>query len=147
MSGITGGDKLLKLLEHMDKGMSSAASVDVGWTENNIHPETGVPTAEVAYANEMGTDKIPARPFIRPAELKNQKVWSDSLGKYTKAALYNAELALEFVGEDVKKDLQASMLEVTDPPLSPITIERKGHDKPLIDTTHMIDSIEVEVKK
>ena len=147
MQSVSGGDTLLKLLQAIEKGVTNAEAVEVGWMEGNIHPDSGIPTAEIAADNEFGTPKIPARPFIKPTELKKAKVWSNSLSKELKQSAYNAELALEGVGQEIKTDIQKAILEVFSPALSPYTIEKKGFDKPLIDSSHMIDSIDTEVKK
>lgn len=147
MSGISGGENLLKILEAMDKGANNAESVDVGWNDTNIHAEAGVHTATIAAWQEYGTKKIPARPFVAPARLEHQDDWSKSLGKELKNSFYNAELALEGVGQEVKKDLQQSIMSVYSPPLAQSTIDNKGFSKPLIDSSYMINHIDVEVKK
>lgn len=147
MSGISGGDNLLKLLSAMDAGANNAESVETGWNDSNVHPESGINTATIAAWQEYGTKKIPARPFVAPARLEHQDDWSIGLGVELKKCLYNAELALEEVGQMIKKDLQQSILDVYSPPLAQETVDRKGFAKPLIDSSYMIDHIDVEVKK
>ena len=50
------------------------------------------------------------------------------------------------VGALIAGQLQKSINETNNPPLSPRTIARKGFDKPLIDTGHMWNSVNFEVK-
>lgn len=147
MFGIEGGERLLKILEAMNKGLESAKSVEAGWEDGNVHPEAEVNTATVAAWQEYGTKKIPARPFMAPARLTNQSKWSSELGKEIKKCAYNVELALGEVGQLMKKDIQQAIMDVYSPPLHPDTIAKKGFSKPLIDSSYMIDHIDVEVKK
>jgi len=42
-------------------------------------------------------------------------------------------------------ELAESISELVSPPLAPYTIQKKGFDKPLIDTAHMFQSITHEV--
>lgn len=147
MSGISGGEKLLKYLEAIERGFDTAKSVDVGWNSNNMHPEAKTYTATVAAWQEFGTKFIPARPFMAPARLENETKWSKEVAKEMSACGYNAEIALAGVGEVVKKDIQKAIMSVNAPKLAQSTIDKKGFDKPLIDSSYMIDHIDVEVKK
>ena len=103
MSGISGGDKLLKYLEAIERGFDTAKSVDVGWNSNNMHPEAKTYTATVAAWQEFGTKFIPARPFMAPARLENETKWSKEVAKEISACGYNAEIALLVLGKWLRK--------------------------------------------
>jgi hypothetical protein len=50
------------------------------------------------------------------------------------------------VAEAIAGQLRESIIKTNAPPLSPRTIARKGFAKPLIDTSHMINSVDYEVR-
>lgn len=58
---------------------------------------------------------------------------------------YNVDEAMAKVGEIIKGQLQNSIRQLTDPPLKQSTIEQKGSDKPLIETGHMLNTVDYEV--
>jgi hypothetical protein len=63
-----------------------------------------------------------------------------------KASDYDGDKVLALMGEDIKGTLQQSINNFQSPPLAPSTIDAKGFAKPLIDTSHMLNSIAYEVK-
>ncbi|UCL84501.1 hypothetical protein [Pseudomonas sp. HS-18] len=92
---------------------------------------------------------IPARPFFRDAVKENGKRWSKGLGKLIHAG-NSVEKALALTGEVVRADIQDSIRKFTSPPLSRNTRKKSakaGFDKPLIDTSHMLNSVDYEVRK
>ena len=54
-------------------------------------------------------------------------------------------LTLERTGEAIKGQLKESMLDLWTPPLSPVTIAKKGFEKPLIEHGDTINAISWEV--
>ena len=73
--------------------------------------------------------------------------WGPTLGRILKANNYNAELSLSLMGEYVKGQLQKSIRDLKTPVNAPSTVQKKGFDDPLIDTGHMINSVDYEVMK
>ena len=104
--------------------------------------------AEVATVHEFGApDKnIPARSFLRSTV-------DEHLGYYPEiAAAVNSVIsgaatiaAMATVGEKVEKDIVDKIEKGIGPSLSPITVQRKGHSTPLIDTEQLINSISSKV--
>jgi hypothetical protein len=50
------------------------------------------------------------------------------------------------LGEDIEGALKKSINDLTSPPLAESTIAAKGFAKPLIDTSHMVNSTGYEVE-
>jgi hypothetical protein len=89
---------------------------------------------------------VPARPFFRTMLDQKAGQWGTQVGKILKGADYDAETTLGRMGELIKGELQGSIRELTQPPLAPSTVREKGFDKPLVDTGHMLNSVDYEVK-
>lgn len=120
----------------------------VGWFESAQYPE-GTPVAYVATIHEFGGGHVPARPFMRPAVAEYGADWMKLMGQGAKAALNGSvspAAVLEAVTLRAAGDVGKAIKAVTSPPLSPITIKRKGFDKPLIDTGQMFQSVTGKVE-
>ena len=89
---------------------------------------------------------IPARPFMRPAIADNSGGWGADLASLLQASGYDAGKALAQMGEVIAGQIRASIIAVTEPPLAPSTVARKGSDKPLVETGHMLNSVDYEVE-
>lgn len=115
-----------------------------GWFET-ARDAKGVPVATKAAANEFGTARIPARPFMRPAVSENGRKWVDQLGQGAKAVLAGRATpaqVLQTVALGAAGDVATKISEVMSPPLSPRTIKAKGGaTKPLVETGQMIQSV------
>ena len=96
---------------------------------------------------EAHTITIPPRPFFRKAIAKNKDGWGADLGKFLKEANYEADTALDQLGEEIQGQVQDSILEFTDPGNAATTIARKGKDSPLRDTMDMYRSVDHRLKK
>lgn len=57
------------------------------------------------------------------------------------------EEVFSMLGTIIAADIQQSIRSLDSPPLSPVTIARKGFDNPLIDTKNMLDSVSYEVSE
>lgn len=51
------------------------------------------------------------------------------------------------MGDGIRGQLQTSIRDWTTPPNSPDTIAKKGFNKPLIDTSHMLNSVDYDYGK
>lgn len=121
----------------------------VGWFETAHYPE-GTPVAYVATIHEFGTSKIPARPFMRPAVAEHGKEWIEQLGQGAKTCLTtgaNPADVLEAVALGAAGNVAEKIQAVTSPPLSPVTVQRKGFSKPLVDTGQMAQSVTGKVER
>ncbi|RUV07766.1 MULTISPECIES: hypothetical protein [unclassified Mesorhizobium] len=146
MVKLSGGDKLAAKLAEIAKSLQNAVSVDVGFPEGATYPDgTSVPL--VAALNEFGTRDTAPRPFFRGMIDDKSPEWPDAVGNLLVANGYDAEKTLGQTGEAIKGQLQAAITAYDGPPLQPATIARKGNDKQLVDTGHMLASVDYAVKK
>ncbi|PBC01735.1 hypothetical protein [Mesorhizobium sp. WSM3860] len=146
MVELSGGDKLAAKLAEIAKSLQKAVSVDVGFLEGATYPDgTSVPL--VAALNEFGSRDTPPRPFFRGMIDDKSPEWPDAVGNLLIANGYDAEKTLGQTGEAIKGQLQAAITAYDGPPLQPATIARKGNDKQLVDTGHMLASVDYAVKK
>lgn len=130
------------------------ATLRVGVMENARNIDTGEPVAPYAAANEFGTSRIPARPFLRSTIDAKGDEWADYLGKAIRARV-PLQTALKLTGEKMKSDVKATIAGDMAPANAPSTIRRKlrqedegggmMHAGTLIETGSMLRSIEYEV--
>lgn len=91
------------------------------------------------------TVTVPARPFFRNMLDAKAKDWGAKSAKVLKAADYDASVTLGRMGELIKGQLQGSIRDLTSPPLAASTVRAKGFAKPLIDSGHMLASVDYQV--
>ncbi len=148
-----GGVKFAKAVNDLNKKLK-AGTVKVGFLEGAKYPD-GKSVAEVAAHNEYGGTvkkgaeegsyfRLP-RPFFRRMIASKGPEWPKGIETQLKKNKYDVEKTLEVVGEAVAGQLRESIQKLVSPPLAPSTIARKGFSKPLIDTSHMINSVDKEV--
>ena len=136
------GEKFFKEIEKLVK-----MQVRVGFQQGeNFHEEEGkkVDLLDIAMFNELGTSRIPSRPFMRDSVDNN----ADNISKFCKAQLMgiakgskDAESVLKAVGAMQVGLVQKTIVDGSFVPNSPRTIAKKGSDKPLIDTGLMRQSV------
>ena len=143
---LQGADGVSKALEEIARKMGGG-EVSVGFMEGATYPD-GTPVPAVAFWNEYGVPSRgqPPRPFFRQMIAKESPTWAAKMGKLAKAMDYDGAKVLALMGEDIKGALQKSINDFQSPPLAPSTVEAKGFGKPLIDTSHMLNSVSYEVK-
>lgn len=174
MAKVIGGDKLITRLQNITRSINKASVVEVGFFAGATYPSTrrpvlrkkyskrkskgiegalpgvsgGVSVPMIAAIQEFGAPRagIPPRPFFRTMVREKQGEWPQAIADLLRANNYDAKKTLEQTGIAIKGQLQVSINEWTDPPLKPATIARKGFAKPLIDTAHLINSVDYEVK-
>ncbi|KAA0089359.1 hypothetical protein CIW54_07800 [Paraburkholderia sp. T12-10] len=93
------------------------------------------------------TVTTPARPFFRGMIAAHKGEWGTDLGKIIKDADYDSGVALGRLGSLVRDQLQESIREFSDPANAKSTIAKKGFDKPLVDSSHMMNSVDFEVNE
>ncbi|WP_346827294.1 hypothetical protein [Serratia inhibens] len=142
-----GGELERKLKEMMDK-LGDGTLLRVGFLENATYPD-GEHVATIAASNEFGNpgNNQPPRPFFRNMVAANSPAWPLEIGKVVRAVDFDGKKTLQLMGERIKDQLQGSIRELVEPPLSPYTIQKKGFDKPLIETSHMLNSVDYDVKE
>lgn len=149
---LSGGDALERKLKEIAAKVGKAGTLQVGFFEGAKYPN-GMSVPLVAFINEFGRTvktkegsyfQMP-RPYFRNMIAKESPKWPAKLGRTAVASDYDMTLTLERMGEGIAGQLQASIRELTSPPLAPRTIARKGFAKPLIDTAVMLNSVGYKV--
>lgn len=97
------------------------------------------------YQSKAHVVVIPARPYFRPMIANNKGSWGSTLAKLLVATNYDASKALGQMGAVMAGQLQQSILTVAGPPLAASTVAKKGNSKLLVDSTHMLASVDFEV--
>lgn len=147
MVALSGGKRLANALAVLASGLQTAATVEVGFMEGGTYPDgTSIPL--VAAVNEYGKPAKgqPPRPYFRNMIAAKSGEWPDALGDLLKKHKFNAKAALAELGVGIAGQLQQSIVDLVSPPLKQSTIDAKGFDKPLIDTSVMINSVTSRVK-
>ena len=147
-------EKVLKISDKIEKRLNEIAkkmevSLKVGFMSGAVYPETGTPVASVAFLNEFGHGGIypaPPRPFFRNMIANESPGWGVKMSKLAKVTNYDGQKVMSSMGEDIKGALKQSITDFTTPELAESTKKAKGFDKPLIDSSHMENSITYEVK-
>lgn len=123
MVKLSGGDKLEKALAAISKNLTKAALVQVGFLADAKYPD-GTSVAMVAAIQDGGAPAagIPPRPFFRSMIATKSPEWPEAVGDLLKKTDYDAEKTLTQMGEGIKGQLQRSILDTVDPPLSPTTL-------------------------
>ena len=153
MAEISGGDKLRAALDDIARNLKRGGTVKVGFLEGATYPDgTSVPL--VAALNEFGHGvkskegdyyQLP-RPFFRRMVAEKSGEWPKAIEGLLVANNYDARKVLELTGAAIAGQLRQSIVDLVDPPLAASTIARKGSSKPLVDTGHMLASVEYEVE-
>jgi hypothetical protein len=142
-----GGEKLQARLRELAQKVGSSGTLEVGFMEGATYPDgTSVPM--VAAINEFGApeNNIPPRPFFRGMVADGETHWGDDLAKILKVTDYDVKGSLELLGERMVGELQQSIRDFNDPANAESTADKKGFNKPLIDTSHMVNSVTSRVK-
>lgn len=146
MATISGGKKLEAALARIASQLSNGKVLRVGFLSNATYPD-GKPVAMIAAIQDFGAPGagIPPRPFFRNMIAAKSGEWPKALGDLLKDNDYDVDKALELTGHGIKGQLQQSIRDFSGVPLKPATIARKGFDKQLIDSGHMLNSVDFEV--
>lgn len=144
-SVLSGGKALQDALAAIAAQMGGG-QVRVGFMAGATYPD-GTSVAAVAAQNEYGNpaNNQPPRPFFRRMIAKESPTWADKMARLAASTNYDGPTVLALMGEDVKGALQQNINEFREPKLADSTVRSKGFDKPLIHTSHMINSVDYEV--
>lgn len=126
--------KIERLAEKLGTG-----TMKVGFLANRTYPN-GISVAQVAFWNEFGTKRAPARPFFRTTIAAKQKTWADKLGQAMIYYKSDSRKALAALGQDVADDITVAIQRWSTPANAAATIKRKGFNKPLVHTRVMVDA-------
>ena len=139
-----------KVENDLKKLLVGKMRLKVGFLENSKYPNEDITTPEVAAKNEYGSinkdgTHIPPRPFMKQTVDKNEKKWSEIFEKKMIEFNLDIEKTLNFIGLIAMGDVKETIINGDFAPLSQYTIDKKGTNKPLIDTTHMLNSVDYEI--
>ena len=141
-----GGIGFAAAMAQLAAHLTNACAVRVGFLEGATYPD-GKPVAMIAAIQDGGAPGagIPPRPFFRNMIAAKQAEWGPAMAGLMQANGNDAARVLALTGEAIKGQLQQSIRDTNAPPLAPSTIARKGFAKPLIETGHMMNSVDYEV--
>jgi hypothetical protein len=147
MAEIKGGQQLDDALRDLAGRVAVPATLAVGFLENAKYVD-GKSVAMIAAINEYGAPSRgqPPRPFFRRMITAKQGEWGPAIAALLEANNLDARRALDLAGAGIAGQLRQSIVDLVAPPLAPSTIRRKGFDKPLIHTGHMLNSVDHEVR-
>ena len=161
MATIRGGQNLVDKLHDFAVLVTNARAVQIGFLAGATYPD-GKPVAMIAAIQEYGAPSrgIPPRPFFRNMIAAKSKEWGPAMAELLKENGYDAFRTLQQTGEAVAGQLRQSIVDTNDPPLAAATLRARGYTggaynpknpatfgaKPLVDTGHMLNSVEYEVK-
>ena len=109
----------------------------------------GLQVAEYAAWNEFGTRSIPARPFMRNyVDNNTDRLIRLMANGVTQIALGNATTMglLNTLGLEMQSGIKRSITGGDFAPNAPYTVQKKGSNKPLIDTGVMLNSVTFAIR-
>ena len=117
--------------------------VKIGFQSGQDQSEGGVDIANIAAWNELGTEHIPSRPFMRNSVDNNEDTIKAMAQAQLKAVVgeKSAQEALQAIGVMQVGLVQNEIRNGNFEPNLPATIARKGSSTPLIDTGQMRQSV------
>lgn len=141
------GEKFLKELQEL-----SQMQVRVGFQRGKKHKgkgkRAGADLVDIALYNELGTDTIPSRPFLaQTVDQQGEAIKQASAEMVVQVVegKMKGKQALKNIGVLVKGAVQQQMVEGEFVPNAPSTIQRKGSDKPLIDTGQLRQGVSYQI--
>jgi hypothetical protein len=146
MATVKGGKGLDQKLRELAKLVSKPATLRVGFFESATYPD-GTPVAMIAAIQNYGAPRagIPPRPFFSNMVRDKQGEWPGAISQLLRSNGMDAILTLQAMGNVIEGQLRQAIIDTNYPPLRPETIRRKGFSKPLIESSHMINSVSHEV--
>lgn len=144
MATLKGGEKAGAYLAALGKRIASGKVVKVGFLEGSTGTDGGSIPLRAAL-NNFGTSRIPARPFMSNAIAEHSDEWGPDLAILLEANGNNGDLALDTIGEVIVGQIREAINVLDSPPLAQSTIDRKGSEKPLIETSDMWNAVAAQV--
>lgn len=143
-------ERLTKHLAAIARRIGRGGSVSVGFigaakypvTENQPDPPY---VATVAFWNEFGATRAPARPFMRNTIEALTPEFPKILGTIAIQSNYRAQKILTLLGEGIK-DRFALAIQLWPADNAPSTVLKKGFNKGLVDTALMSRSLTYKVE-
>ncbi len=137
-----------KLVDVMRRSKKALLVGLPGESGNRKHPDGNLTLADLASYLEFGTDTIPARPFLSgtiDANMSAYKKASETIADKVVTGQLDLERGLEALGERILTDIRRNIIAGVPPGNAPATILKKGSSTPLIDTGHLLGSLNYQV--
>lgn len=122
--------------------------VKVGYQQGQFSEDDGegneVDLCDIAMWNELGTSKIPARPFLSNSIDKHETeitAFVEQCFSQLLSGTINEEEMLKKIGVYLKGVVQKEIVDGDYAPNAESTIKRKKSDRPLIDSGYMRQSV------
>lgn len=147
----SGADEVIKKITQQRRRLNQLnhQQVNVG-AFKNVPEHTPEELAKIVRYNEFGTDKIPARSFLRGSVYKNRNhSWQFASRQAVKAVVggkLTGNAAYKLMGDRMVADVH-KQIDTIGPPNAPSTVRKKGRNEPLVDTGGLYRSIDKEVTK
>ncbi|MCY9807035.1 hypothetical protein OXT66_05655 [Lentilactobacillus senioris] len=145
----SGADKVIQKLQLQKRRLKqlNTNQANVG-AFKNVPEHSPEELQKIVRWNEFGTDKIPARSFLRGASARNRKhSWKYTAGVAVKGVLkgrLTGNQAYKLLGGQMADDVR-HQIDIIGPPNAPATVKMKGRNQPLIDTGGLYRSIDEKV--
>ena len=123
--------------------------VKIGFQNGEAKEDDGTDVCDVAAWNELGTEHMPSRPFLRKSIDENEEKIVNFM-KSQKGNMLNgasAEQVLKEIGIFQKDLVQEKITNGSFEPNAESTKRKKGSSKPLIDTGRMRQSVNYVIKQ
>jgi hypothetical protein len=147
-------EEIKKRINGLKKAAGRKISLSIGFKDESIMHPSGVPLVQIAEWNEYGREitegsknyiQVP-RPFMQRTIDRNSEKWNIQFRALSVKYGFDTEKAMIDLAEIIKKDLQQEIIDFVSPALKQSTIDKKGFDKPLIDTGFMLEHIDVDIE-
>lgn len=157
---LKGGSKLNAALAGIASKLGRNPKVRAGFLAGATYPDgTSVPMVAAIQNFGAPAKGILPRPFFSNVIAEDGPKWPEQLGRILVYTDYNADTALNQMGELMVGQIEQSIVDMNAPPLAPATVERRTAkarkagrkinaataSKPLVDTGHMLGSVKKEV--
>lgn len=136
---LRGSEGLQKRLGQIEGSLGDSPRVRVGFLENATYPD-GKSVAMIAAIHTYGK-----WPFFQNMIAKKSREWPGAIGDLLVDNNFNAAKTLDLAGHAIAGQLRQEIIETMSPRNAPSTVARKGFDKPLVDSGHMLQSVDHQV--
>ena len=147
MATVTGGDQIKLKIESLVK--DADLRLRVGFLEGSTYPG-GASTPLIAAIQEFGAPKvgIPPRPFFRNMIAAKKGEWPKAAANLLKSD-FDIRRMLNVLGEGIAGQLQQSIIDTNQPPLSQVTLmlrKMKAENPDLVVTRSIVEDARRRVK-
>lgn len=118
---LVGGRRMQQHFKRVLSQLADGKELRVGFLEGAKY-EDGTPIAQVAFWQEFGSSRFPARSFFRPMIAKESPSWGPLLARVLPKVGYDVDKAMHRLGGYIASQLTESIVTTPQPPLSEVTL-------------------------